>query len=426
VEIYNTNIGLSTVDSNIDKKTLNAQRNRRVGKFIGWTIIAVSLFYGIEYLLTPAIKQDNVQMAHVEQGSVSSSIIASGIVVPRFEQQISSPLQTEITRVFLKAGAKVKAGDIILELNNSKIQLSINGLNDQIQLKEVAIGRLKQQQAKDIRALNSRIELLNVDLKGQSIHLNGYLELQEKHIVSNFDVEAAKLAVEKTHIQLRQLKENISDIRGLIKIDLEKVALEKKILIHQLATQQVLLAQCQVKAPYDGIITQVLDQIGQNVNQGLTLAKVANLESYRIEGTLSDYYAQQLSNGLEVKIKLPSGDSLGTLSRVLPTVTDGVMKILVDFNQPNISMLRPNLRLELEIITAQKKQSLRVKNGIAFNGGGLQEIFVVNQGSAIKRKVTTGMSNAHYIEIITGLKQGDQVITSDISEYQHLDSIKIN
>jgi HlyD family secretion protein len=290
----------------------------------------------------------------------------------------------------------------------------------------VAIERLKQQQAKEVRALQSRIELLNVDLKGQNIHLNRYLELQKKHIVSDFDVDTAKLTVEKTQIELRQLNEQVNDIRGLIKSDLDKIALEKKILNHQLSTQKTLLAQCQIKAPYDGILTQVLDQTGQNVNQGLTLAKVANLKSYRIEGTLSDYYAQQLSNGLEVKIKLPSGEGIGTLSRVLPTVTNGVMQILVDFNQPDISHLRPNLRLELEIITAQKQRSLRVKNGIAFNGGGLQEIFIVNQGTASKRKVTTGMSNAQYIEIIAGLEQGEQVIISDISEYQHLENIQIN
>jgi len=414
------------VDSNIDNKTLNALKRRRLGKVIGWLAIAFSLFYGIQIMISPAVERDNIQVAHVEQGPVSSSIIASGIVVPRFEQQISSPIQTEITHIFLKAGAQVTAGDIIMELNNSKILLVVNGLHDQIELKDVAIERLKQQQAKDIRSLQSRIELLNVDLKSQSIHLNRYLELQKKHIVSDFDVDTAKLTVEKTQIELRQLAEQVNDIRRLIKIDLEKIALEKKILSHQLTTQHALLAQCQVKAPYDGILTQVLDQPGQNVNQGLTLAKVANLKSYRIEGTLSDYYAQQLSNGLEVKIKLPSGNSIGTLSRVLPTVTDGVMQVLVDFNQHDISYLRPNLRLELEIITAQKQQSLRVKNGIAFNGGGLQEIFVVNNDSASKRKITTGMSNAQYIEIIAGLEQGDQVIISDIREYQHLNNIQIN
>jgi HlyD family secretion protein len=414
------------VDSNIDNEILNADKRRKIGKLVGWVAIVLAFFYSIQYIISPAIGRDSILLANVEQGPVSSSITASGIVVPRFEQQIPSPLQTEISHVFLKAGAQVKAGDIIMELNNNKILLVVNGLHDQVQLKEVAISRLKQQQTKDVRALQSHIELLNADLKGQNIHLNRYLELQKKHIVSDFDVDTAKLTVEKTQIELRQLKEQINDIRGLIKIDLEKITLEKKILTHQLTTQKKLLAQCKVRAPYDGILTEVLDQTGQNVNQGLTLAKVANLKSYRIEGTLSDYYAQQLSNGLEVKIKLPSGNSTGTLSRVLPTVTDGVMKILVDFNQPDISQLRPNLRLELEIITDQKQQSLRVKNGIAFNGGGLQEIFVVNQDSAIKRKVTTGMSNAQYIEIIAGLEQGEQVIISDISEYQHLKNIQIN
>jgi len=414
------------LDSNIDNTILNAQKRRTVIKFVGWVVIALAFLYGIQTLISPAIERETIQLATVEKGDVSSSIIASGIVVPRFEQQISSPLQTEISKVFLKAGAQVKAGDIIMELNSSKILLIVNGLRDQIQLKEVATERLKQQQTKDVRALQSRIELLNVDLRGQNIHLNRYLELQVKHIVSDFDVDTAKLTVEKTQIELRQLKEQVNDIRGLIKIDLAKIALEKKILTHQLVTHQALLAQCEVRAPYDGILTQVLDQTGQNVTQGLTLAKVANLKSYRIKGTLSDYYAQQLSNGLEIKIKLPSGDSVGTLTRVLPTVTDGVMQILVDFNQPGISQLRPNLRLELEVITAQKQQSLRVKNGIAFNGGGLQEIFIVNQDSATKRKITTGMSNAQYIEIIDGLKQGDEVIISDISEYQHLANIQIN
>jgi len=230
------------VDSNIDNATLDAQKKRKAGKVFGWALTALALFYTIQYMISPGVERKSIQVAHVELGPVSSSIIASGIVVPRFEQQIPSPLQTEITKVFLKEGAQVKAGDIIMELNSSKILLVVNGLNDQIQLKDVAINRLKQQQTKEVRALQSRIELLNVDLKGQNIHLNRYLELQKKHIVSDFDVDTAKLTVEKTQIELRQLTEQINDIRGLIKIDLEKIALEKKILTHQLATQQTLLA----------------------------------------------------------------------------------------------------------------------------------------------------------------------------------------
>jgi HlyD family secretion protein len=69
---------------------------------------------------------------------------------------------------------------------------------------------------------------------------------------------------------------------------------------------------------------------------------------------------------------------------------------------------------------------VRVANGPAFKGSNLQEIFVLNKGKAERRTVKTGLSNFDYIEILTGIKPGDVVITSDMKAYENTAEVAVN
>ncbi|MNR47175.1 hypothetical protein D3C85_1662430 [compost metagenome] len=78
------------------------------------------------------------------------------------------------------------------------------------------------------------------------------------------------------------------------------------------------------------------------------------------------------------------------------------------------------------MVTATRNGVLRVANGPAFNGTNLQEIFVLKNGIAERRTVKTGLSNFDYVEILSGLKAGEEVITSDMGDYKNVKTVTIS
>jgi len=86
-------------------------------------------------------------------------------------------------------------------------------------------------------------------------------------------------------------------------------------------------------------------------------------------------------------------------------------------NERNHKLLRPNLKVEVFLVTATGSNVVRVANGPAFSGLGSQDIFVLSNGKAERRKVQIGMTNFDFVELKNNVKPGEVVITSDMSEF---------
>jgi HlyD family secretion protein len=181
-----------------------------------------------------------------------------------------------------------------------------------------------------------------------------------------------------------------------------------------------------VRAPGPGVLTWVNEDIGRTVSAGQPLARIADLARYRVEANTSDRNASSVKTGTEVKVRI--GDQLltGTVSQVLPAVENNTVKFYVSLDEPAAPSLRPNLRVEVFLILDRRDNALRIKNGPAFTGGLVQEVFVVAEnGRAVKRSVSLGLNNGDYIEITDGLSDGDKVIISDVESFKRLDEFTI-
>jgi HlyD family secretion protein len=93
--------------------------------------------------------------------------------------------------------------------------------------------------------------------------------------------------------------------------------------------------------------------------------------------------------------------------------------------EKNNKLLRPNMKADVFLVTATRNNVIRVPNGPAFKGSNMQEVFVLSKGKAVRRSVKTGLSNFDFIEIVSGIKVGERVITSDMSKYEYASEISI-
>ena len=83
------------------------------------------------------------------------------------------------------------------------------------------------------------------------------------------------------------------------------------------------------------------------------------------------------------------------------------------------------MKVEVYVVTSKSAKTLRVPNGPAFTGKRKQYVYVLENGSARRRQVETGLSNFDYVEIKSGLKRGEKVILTNMNEYEHLEELTI-
>lgn len=404
-------------------------RGRRHKAWMITGLVVVILFatgWGINRAATESASLTDLRVSEARWGQIDNTINASGIVMPVREEQLSSPNQTRITKVIAKAGQTVKAGELLMTLDDKAIRVSIDNLREQIAQQEFRVQSLSQELEAQLKKISSEIELLELDLQSNRVKLARFQKLGATGITSQVDVQAAELAVKRNEVQLRQHKESLIDTRKTTNSNIAGAKLQASIFHKQMELQQSLLAQTQVKAPFDGLLTWTMTDEGASVNTGQLIAKVSELSNFRVEASVSDFYARYLSPGQAVRVEYSGQVLQGEVQTVLPEIQNGTVKLLVSLAQANHPSLRHKLRVETNIITEQKEKSLVVEAGPAINGKGKQDVYVLAKGQAIKKSLNFGITDGKRVEVLNGLQAGDKIIISDVAKYQHLASFRVN
>jgi HlyD family secretion protein len=413
------------MDTLITTATLS-RRKRNTVLAVAAVLATLSLTaWAINRAVSPSVDAGDVSIATVRVGSIANTINASGIVIPVHEELVSSPIQTRVAKVHAKLGQQVQAGELLLELDNRTLLLAIDALKEQLAQQENRIVALTLEMEQKRKQLTSAIELLQLDLEATRVRLVRYQTLRKAGGASAEDLLTAELNVKRNEIQLRQTHEQLADNKLVTNSNIEGARLQKNILQKQMQEQQQLLAQTQVRAPFAGMLTWLLADEGASVATGQLVAKVSELNNYKVEASLSDFHARALNAGQKVLVEQGNVKLNGEVQTVLPEIQNGTVKLLVTLAEPHHAMLRNKLRVEVNIVTEQKQNALLADNGPAFNGRGPQDIFVVRDGVARKTTINIGASDGKAVEILSGVRAGDHLIISDTSRYKDRDSVRV-
>jgi HlyD family secretion protein len=233
-------------------------------------------------------------------------------------------------------------------------------------------------------------------------------------------VAERQAAIELQRIEAARFNAQDSTKTELAGLALELAKLEKA---HQEARRVLSLAT--PTADRNGVVTWTLTEEGAAVRKGDVVARVADLSAFRVDASVPDAYAGRLRVGLPVQVRIDALVLDGSVTDVLPTVQNGVITVRVALADPSHAALRPNLRVEAFIVTDHRDRALRVRKGSSTGGEGVQQVFVIRGDRAERRRVRFGIASFDYVEVAEGLAAGDEVVVSDMADYQHLTSIRI-
>lgn len=375
--------------------------------------------------IRPSVKRTRIRTAMVDRGPLEATLTASGTVVPEYEHVLSSPVDTRLVRILKKAGAVVKRGEPIVVLDVTATRLALERIDEQIALKRNEVDSHRVGVSNDLADLRTKIEIKRLEVESFDLDVERKQKLFHKGVISEEESRAARLDLQRAELELRQLEETVTHTERGSEVKLEKLELERRILEKERSQAQRQLELATARSDRDGVLTWVLADEGAAVKRGDVLARIADLNSFRIEARIADMHGQKFEEGAPARVQASDDILDGRIARILPEVENGSITLLVDLAQRSHPALRPNLRVDVHLVTARKETTLRLHRGPYVHVDGSDAVFVVRGNEAIRTPVELGIASFDDNEIVAGLVEGDEVIISDMSDYRHVREVKI-
>jgi len=404
-----------------------AKRKRKYLLIAGTLILLLLLaIWFLRASLRSSLKRSAFTTAVVEKGGIENTITASGEVLPEFEETITSPINASVQKVILDAGSRVKAGQSILTLDKSTSQTEYTKLKFQLESKRNDIKKLRLQLDKSFYDIQSNNDIKQLRINSLDADVENAKRLFKAGGGTKEDVSQAELNLKVAMLEKQQLENEIKNKQQTMRAEMKEAEIAASIQENDLNELGRRLQLANIVASREGVVTWVNKNIGASIREGDALARIADLGSFKVQGSLSDNYLDQLHNAMTAIIRINDTQIRGTVINIQPSVHNGIVLFDIQLDQRNNKTLRPNMKVDVFLITSTHSNVLRVANGPTFKGSPTQDIFIVNNGRAEKRTVHIGMMNFDYVEIKDNVRPGDVVITSDMSEYKNSQEIIIN
>lgn len=396
---------------------------RKKKKGIIIAIIAIAVLVGAIWLMRSTLKssvsRSEITTAVVGEGSVENTLNATGEVLPEFEEILTSPINASIKSVVMDAGNKVAAGQSILALDKSAAQTEFEKINFQMQSKRNEIAKLKLDLNKSFFDIQSNNDIKQLRISSLADAVENAKRLFKAGGGTREGIEQAELNLRVAQLEKKQLENEIKSKQQTMQIEIKEAEIALAIQQNDLTALQRKLQLANIVATRSGVVTYVNKNIGATVHEGDALARIADLSSFKVNGSISDTYLDQLHAGMPVIVRINEVQMKGHVINVYPSIQNSIVTFDVQLDERNNKQLRPNMKVDVYLVTDVHSKTLRVANGAAFKGPADQDIFVLNGGKAERRHVHIGLANFDFVEIKDGVKAGDVVITSDMSEFKN-------
>jgi HlyD family secretion protein len=375
--------------------------------------------------MRPTLTRARIRTAMVKTSQIEAVISASGTVVPEIERALSSPVDARLVRLLKQPGAAVKAGEAVAELDLTESQLALERIAGTLAITDNKQNQVRLELERALSDLDARIERKRLESEILDQKAGTSQRLAEQGLASQQQVSDARLAARQAAIEVAQLRRERIDAQRATDLQSEGLSLERASLAKEAAVARRTLALATTSADRDGIVTWILPQEGTLIRRGEVIARIANLSAFRVDATASDVHSGRIRAGMPVNVVVNDFTLRGSIAEVQPRIENNVVRFTVALDERTNPVLRPNMRVDVQVVTDRRGKALTVRQGQFVSGSDRSDVFVIRDGQAYRVAVTFGLRGADDIEVTSGLAEGDEVVLSDMRDYQHLEQLEV-
>jgi len=416
-----------SMDRKIEKKTWTKKRIIIIAASVIFLAFAIYVFVFKFRTSTLNVESDRIQIAAVTKGPFQEYIAAVGNVIPRNTYFLDALEGGTVEKIFIEAGAMVKAGDSILQLSNTNTVLDImwresDLFNASNNLRQT---RLQMEQYK----MQIRKEMNDVenDLQQEKRKYDRYAELVKTDLISQHEYEIQKdqyeYLVRKKEITAETQKNDLA----FREIQLQSLDESVRRLQESLQMAKRKLENLIVRAPVNGYLTAMDAQVGESKSPGTRLGQIDILEGYKVRAQIDEHYLPRIEIGRTGTFELAGEVHRLAVRKVYPEVKDNRFEVDMEFAAPEPKGITRGQTLHIDLnLSDQTEAVLLAKGGFYASTGGNWAYVVDPSGKfAVKRTIKLGRQNTQEYEVLEGLRPGENVVISSYESYGDIDRLVI-
>jgi HlyD family secretion protein len=407
-----------------------AKKVRRIVYSTSLVVVLILVTVGVSRLepAAPRVERDTVFMDTVQRGEMLRQVRGTGTLVPEQIRWISAITNSTVERILLRPGVTVEPDTVIVELSNPQLEqsalearLSLEAAQARYESREVALDRDMLTQQALVASAESALTLAEYEAQLDE-------ELFADELVSELQLRQKQSRVNQLRIQ-HEIEEQRLAIQGTVaktELAAEQADLDRLETIYQLRQDEV--GDLRLTAGVSGVLQEVPLEEGASVTPGTNLARVGDPSRLKAELRIPETQARDIQMGQPASIDTRNGIIPGHVVRIDPAVTAGTVTVDIALDGELPRGARPDLTVDGTIELERLENVIYVGRPVFGQEESIVSLFKLQPDTdeAVRTRVSLGRSSVNTIEVIEGLQPGDQVVLSDMSQWDAFDRVRLN
>ncbi|PYS42786.1 MAG: RND transporter [Acidobacteria bacterium] len=407
-------------------------RNKKIKRIVAGVlvlIVAAGVTLGLSRMkpAAPSVDRATVWIDTVKRGEMLRQVRGIGTLVPEEVRWIPATSDGIIEARRVRAGDIVKPDTIILVMSNPDVQQRTTDAELQLRGAEADLANLRATLQNDL--LNQQTQQASIESEYNKAKLDyeANKELAKDGLIADLILRKSQVTVQElaSRNDMERKKTEGYAKSAEARIGAQQARVDQLRVAYELRRKQ--LDELNVRAGVAGVVQQVPVEAGQRVAPGTILAKVAEPGRLKAELQIPETQVKDVAVGQAASIDTRNGIIPGQVIRIDPAAVNGTVKVDVQLNGEYPKGVRPDLSVDGTIDIERLTNVLYVGRPAYGQADSTVGIFrLMPNREANRVQVKLGRSSVNQIEIVEGLREGDQVILSDMSAWDSYDRVRLN
>jgi HlyD family secretion protein len=414
------------------KRTGKSKLKKRI-RTVSFILIGLAAVGGITYGLTrlkpaaPTLDRSTAVIDTVKRGQMLREVRGNGTLVPQLVRYVPAPSEGRVEKIPVQAGVEVGADTVIVELSNPRVEQEAMDADFQVKAAEADKESLRTKLESESMTQQSTIAGINSEYSQAKLQLDTDEVLGKQGLVPDLLLKISRM--------------HVVDLANRLKVEQQRLAVNSKSVKAQINAQESRISQfralavlkkdqasaLKVRAGTSGVLQEVSVQVGQQLTPGVNIARVADPASLKAELKIAETQIKDVKLGQPVAVDTRNGIIQGEVMRIDPAAREGTVVVDVSLTGALPAGARPDLNVDGTIELERLSNVLYVGRPAFGQGQSTVKLFRLSPDGqeALHVPVNLGRNSVSTIEIVSGLKEGDQVILSDTSQFDSYDRIRV-
>ena len=407
-------------------------RNKKIKRIVAAVLVLVAaagVTLGLSRMrpAAPSVDRATVWIDTVKRGEMLRQVRGIGTLVPEEVRWIPATSEGIIEERRARAGDTVRPDTILLVMSNPDVRQRATDAELQVKGAEADLTNLRATLQNDL--LNQQAQQSNVESEYHKAKLDyeANQELAKDGLIADLILRKSQVTAQelgsRNEMEKKKVEGNARSAEA--RIGAQQARVDQLRVSFELRKKQ--LDELNVRAGVAGVVQQVPVEAGQRVAPGTILAKIAEPGRLKAELQIAETQVKDVVVGQAASIDTRSGIIPGQVIRIDPAAVNGTVKVEVQLNGEYPKGVRPDLSVDGTIDIERLPNVLYVGRPAYGQAESTVGVFKLTpNGEASRVQVKLGRSSVNQIELKEGLREGDQVILSDMSAWDAYDRVRLN